>query len=93
MLVLFIILFILTFVVLLSKKESFTPTNDKERFAVLLFDFITDNITFSEYVDFLIKQQNKSINITKTDVFYELKYLKKSNNLTIEKLLSYMTDY
>ena len=92
MLILFIILFIFIFM-FFSKKESFTPTNDKERFAVSLFNFITDNTTFSEYVDFLIKQKNKSINITKTDVFYEFKYLKKSNNLSIEKLLSYMKDY
>jgi hypothetical protein len=57
-----------------------------------LISFLQPTTTFSEYIDFLVKSNNKSYKLLKQDTFYELKFLKRENNLTQKSIKPFMDD-
>jgi len=78
-------------------KKSNNPVqhfeNEKKnpsQLAIDIFNFITPNTEFSQFIDFIKKKENISYNIIKPQTFYELITFKKLNILTPEKIESYL---
>jgi len=51
-----------------------------------------DSTTFINYLDFLEKAGNMSLNLIETNTFYTLRDLFRQNALTDDAILKYMTD-
>jgi hypothetical protein len=73
------------------KKESMTNISEENQKVVdALFDYITPETTFSDYIIFLTSIKNTNLNIIDNDVFSSLKALKKKDLLKKEDIISEM---
>jgi hypothetical protein len=73
------------------KKESMTNVSEKDKIIVdALFNYITPETTFADYLNFLSSIKNTNLNIIDNDVFSTIKALKKKNLLKKEDIISEM---
>lgn len=73
------------------KKESMTNVSEKDQIIVdALFNYITPETTFADYLNFLTSIKNINLNIIDNDVFSTIKALKKKNLLKKEDIISEM---
>lgn len=83
----------LVFIALFLRKrslESFTADASQAKFAKDVVAFIKADTTYSDFLDFLVEQKNKSYKLLRQATFYELRFLKRANNLTPNSVLQYM---
>lgn len=73
------------------KKESMTNISEENQKVVdALFDYITPETTFADYINFLTSIKNTNLNIIDNDVFSSIKALKKKGLLKKEDIISEM---
>ena len=59
--------------------------------ADIIVNFINENTTFKDYLEFMSNTKNAYNNLLSPDTFYELKFLKRNNSLTRENVINKMT--
>ena len=70
------------------KKESMTNISEENQKVVdALFDYITPETTFADYINFLTSIKNTNLNIIDSDVFSSFKALKKKDLLKKEDII------
>jgi hypothetical protein len=75
-----------------ANNEAFTEDITQTKLAKAIVGFLKTDTTYSEFLDFLVKSNNKSYKLLKQETFYELKFLQKSNNLTQKAVMQYLDD-
>lgn len=76
-----------------KKSENFVNNTKKSKLAEDIFNFINEETTFPDYLDFLSKNPNNlSYELLKQEIFYEFKLLKKNKTLTQQIISDKITD-
>jgi hypothetical protein len=79
---------------LTKQTENLTETDtNKDELANEILNFMNPNTEYKDYLDFLVKiPYNLSMKILDQEVFYEMKFLVKSNKLSKDTIKQYLTD-
>ena len=72
--------------------ETFTGDSEQARIGKDILAFLKSDTTYSQFLDFIGKRNNKSYKLLKQESFYEMKFLKKSNKLTKTTIMQFMDD-
>lgn len=97
--ILYIFIFFAVYFLFFNKTECLENIVDQEKMkekkdvATQINDFLKTDTNFRTYIDFLNKLRVKSYNLIKQETFFELKFLKRQNTLTVDTIVSYMNDY
>lgn len=75
-----------------NTKEAMENEPTKYKLAVGILNVFSPQTSFIEYLEILKANGNTSYQLISQDTYYELKFLMKDNKLTVEKLMSFMTD-
>jgi hypothetical protein len=97
--IMFIVIVLMYFIYTRLKKqtENLTETQseneNKDKLANEILNFINPNTEYKDYLDFLVKiPYNLSMKILEQEVFYEMKFLVKSDKLSKDTITQYLTD-
>jgi hypothetical protein len=85
-----VIIVIIILCCLNTNKESLTNVDDMSN---KINKFMTEETTYSEYIELLKMNNNISYKLVSPETFYELKLLIKQNKLTPTIIQGYMSDY
>jgi len=75
-----------------TQTETFTGDSEQEAIGRDILAFLKPDTTYSQFLDFIGKKNNKSYKLLKQESFYEMKFLKKSNELTKTNIMQFMDD-
>lgn len=59
---------------------------EDDKFLLDLINYITSDMSYKDYIDWLNLRQNTHVGLVKRDLFYELRVLKKRNELDLSSL-------
>lgn len=76
-----------------NKTEKLENENPKKReLAEKILNAFTDKLSYSEYLNIINENNNLSYELIKQETFFELKFFLKNNQLSIDKIIQYMSD-
>lgn len=89
-----IVIAVVIYLVFSKQKENLTvDQTKKDKLANDIVKFLKKDTEYKEYLDFVVKiPYNLSIKILDQEVFYEMKFLLKNNNLNANSVKKYITD-
>ncbi len=75
-----------------NKQENLTVDDRKRFVGETIRSYLKPDTDYKDYLEFLTQIKSDSYKLLDQQIFYEMKFLLKNNDLTVDKIMNYMSD-